>query len=204
LHQDYGVAPDSVQWLTGGVNNPGRLERLELRTPPQYSIENIGPQRTLDEMLRAGEIDAIMSPEIPASFTSGDQGVERLFTDYRAEETAYFARTGIFPIMHLLVIRKTSHAREPGLARKLLDAFAAAKAQSFARLYDGDALFVMLPWLISEIEATMRTMGSDFWPYGVAKNRHVLAAFIQHLRDQGLINAPLDVGDLFAAEVLAI
>ena len=203
LHNDYGVPSQSVHWLTGGVNKPGRLERLDMRTPPQYKIENIGPNRTLDAMLCAGEIDAIMSPQIPDSFKSSDQHVRRLFSDYRAEEAAYFARTGIFPIMHLLVIRKERYAKDPALAVKLFDAFEHAKSQSFARLYDGDALYVMLPWLINEIEATMKTMGSNFWPYGIERNRRVLEAFTQHLRDQGLIEGKLDIEHLFAQEVLA-
>ena len=204
LHDDYGVSSHSVHWLTGGVNKPGRLERLELRTPPQYKIENIGPHRTLDAMLCAGEIDALMSPQIPDSFKRDDQRVRRLFVEYRAEEAAYFGRTGTFPIMHLLAIRRDRYEKNPVLALKLLNAFEHAKSQSFAQLYDGDALYVMLPWLINEIEATMKIMGSDFWPYGIEKNRHVLNAFTQHLQDQGLIECQLDIEHLFAREVLDV
>ncbi len=203
LQSDYGVASDTVQWFTGGVNKPGRLERVELRTPPQYRIENIGRHGTLDAMLRAGEIDAIMSPQIPDSFNSGDGQVKRLFVEHRAEEAAYFGRTSIFPIMHLLVIRKERYERDLDLALKLLNAFVEAELQSCKRLYDGNALYVMLTWLISEIEATMEVMGTDFWPYGIKKNRHVLYAFVPHLRDQGLTEEQLDIDALFAREVLA-
>ena len=200
LADDFGVSSNSVRWLTGGVNKPGRLERLELRTPPEYQIENIGPNRTLDAMLRSGEIDAIMSPQIPDGFKS--KVFRRLFEDPCTEEKAYFASTQIFPIMHLLVIRRECYERETGLALKLVEAFEQAKKQSFARLYDGDALYIMLPWLISEIEATQRTMGSNFWPYGLEKNRHVFDAFVRHLKNQGLIDDHLDVEQLFAPDVL--
>jgi len=203
LHDDYGVPPHSVQWLTGGVNKSGRIERLELRTPSQYKIESIGPDRTLDAMLRAGEIDAIMAPQIPNSFKEDGQRVQRLFVDYRAAEVAYFGRTGIFPIMHLLVIRRESYERDPELALKLFNAFECAKSTTFERLYDADALYVMLPWLINEIEATVKVLGPDFWPYGVEKNRHVLDAFTRQLRGQGLIEGKLDIENLFAREVLA-
>ena len=179
------------------------MERVELRTPPQYRIENIDRHGTLDAMLRTGEIDAIMSPQIPDSFNSGDGQVKRLFAEHRAEEAAYFVRTSIFPIMHLLVIRKEQHERDLDLALKLLNAFEEAKLQSFKRLYDGDALYVRLTWLISEIEATMEVMGTDFWPYGVEKNRHVPCAFVAHLRSQGLTEEQLDKDALFARQVLA-
>ncbi|MGI9408661.1 MAG: ABC transporter substrate-binding protein [Hyphomicrobiaceae bacterium] len=203
LQDDYGVASASVEWLTGGVNMPGRLERLELRTPPEYRIENIGSQKTLDAMLRSGEIDALISPQIPDSFKSDDGCVRRLFENPRAEETAYYDKTRIFPIMHLLVIRRERHEREPDLAQKLLEAFEQAKKHSFDRLYDGDALHVMLPWLISEIEATMKIMGANYWPYGINENRYVLETFVRHLRNQGLINGDLDIEALFARDVLA-
>ncbi len=201
LHDEYGVASHSVHWLTGGVNKPGRLERLELQVPPQYRIENIGPHRTLDAMLRSGEIDAIMSPQIPDGFHRGDGRIRRLFEDPRAEEIAYFSKTGVFPIMHLLVVRKECHEKEPELSPKLVQAFEQARKQSFGRLYDGDALHVMLPWLISEIEATKTIMGSNFWPFGIEENRHVINAFIRHLQNQGLVDGPLEVEELFARDL---
>ncbi len=202
LQDDYGVMPASVRWFTGGVNKPGRLERLDLRTPPEYRIENIGDQRTLDAMLCNGEIDAIISPQIPDSFIHGDGGTKRLFEDPRVEEIKYFQRTRIFPIMHTLAIRKERYEQDPSLAAKLLNAFQLAKQQSFNRLYNGDALYVMLPWLVSEIEATMTTMGSNFWPFGVDPNRHVLEAFVRHLQNQDLIDGALGIEDLFVPDGL--
>lgn len=202
LQDDYGVLPASVTWLTGGVNKPGRRERLDLRTPPDYRIENIGDQSTLDGMLCAGEIDAIISPQIPESFVHGSGGTKRLFADPRAEEITYFEKTRIFPIMHMLAVRRERYEKDPTLATKLFDAFQLAKQQSLNRLYDGDALYIMLPWLVNEIEATMATMGVDFWPYGVEPNRHVLEAFVRHLENQGLIDGALSLEELFVPDVL--
>ena len=202
LQDDYGVKPASVTWLTGGVNKPGRQERLELRTPPEYQIENIGAQRTLDSMLCTGEIDAIVSPQIPESFIRSDGGTKRLFPDPRREETEYFERTRIFPIMHMLTIRRERYEQDPSLAVKLFDAFQLAKQHSFNCLYNGDALHVMLPWLVSEIETTIEIMGANFWHYGIEPNRHVLEAFVRHLDNQGLIDGSLSIEALFAPDCL--
>ena len=202
LQDDYGVMPESVAWFTGGVNRPGRRERIELRTPPEYRIESIAKHHTLDAMLCAGEIDAIIAPQIPKSFVHGDGCTRRLFEDPRAEEMQYFERTRIFPIMHILAIRNDRYEDDPSLAGKLIDAFEMAKQQSFNRLYNGDALYVMLPWLVSEIESTMTTMGRDFWPYGIEQNRHVLETFIRYLQNQGLIEGRLGIEELFAPDAM--
>ena len=201
LQDRYGVAPRSVRWFTGGVNRPGRKERVALRLPEAYSITTIAPDVTLDRMLSAGEIDAIIAPQIPEAFKRGDGAVRRLFESPRREEEAYFAETGIFPIMHLLVVRRSRYEQDPGLARKLYDLFEQAKRRSLDRLYDADAVAVMLPWLVDEIEATRKLMGEDYWPYGIGANRHVLDAFVRHLREQNLIEAPLPIEALFANEL---
>ena len=201
LQDDYGVMPASVRWFTGGVNKPGRQERLELRTSPEYQIESIGDQRTLDGMLCAGEIDAIISPQIPESFIHGDGRTKRLFADPRGEEVEYFKRTKVFPIMHMLAIRRERYKQDPSLAVKFLNAFELAKQYSFNCLYNGDALHVMLPWLVSEIETTMKIMGASFWPYGIEPNRHVLEAFVRHLQNQSLIDGSLSIEDLFAPDL---
>jgi 4,5-dihydroxyphthalate decarboxylase len=198
LQDDFGVMPQTVRWVTGGVNRPGRRERLELRLPPGNSVHAIEPDTTLDAMLRAGEIDAIMAPQIPESFKSGDGQVRRLFEDPRVAEQDYFARTGIFPPMHILALRRSVYENDPTLAVKLQEAFAQAKVRSFDRLYDGDAVYVMLPWLIREIEETVKFLGPDYWPYGIEANRQALDTFIGHLTDQHLLAAPISIEDIFA------
>ena len=201
LQDQHGVEPSGINWFTGGVNKPGREERIELRTPPQYQIENIGPHNTLDAMLLDGAIDAIMSPEIPASFKRCKKTVRRLFEDTRAAEAAYFRETGIFPIMHLLVVRREIYEQNPDIAINLYRAFDEAKTHAINRLYDGDALYVMLPWLVDEIESTFALMGQDFWPYGIKRNEKVLQTFIRYLARQKMIESPLAISSLFAPEV---
>lgn len=201
LHDQYGVAPDSISWLTGGVNKPGREERIELRVPPQYQIENIGPEDTLDALLLDGAIDAIMSPEIPNGFKRTNGRVRRLFADTRATEEAYFRATSIFPIMHLLVLRREIYEANPQTIVSLYQAFQDAKEHALDQLYNGDALYVMLPWLVDEMERTFELMGRDFWPYGVSRNDRVLRTFIGYLHRQGMLEQPVEVAELFASKL---
>jgi 4,5-dihydroxyphthalate decarboxylase len=197
LQDEYGVAPETVIWYTGGVNRPGRRERIPLPAHVAVDVRPIAADAILDTMLIDGHIDAIMAPQIPASFSAGDERVRRLFGDHRAAEEAYFRRTCVFPIMHLLVLRRETANRSHTLAPRLTALFSKAKDITFRRLYDADALGVMAPWLVEDLERTIAIMGRDFWPYGIEANRATLAAFIRHLTAQGLLERPLSPEDLF-------
>ena len=202
LSSQYGVTPHSVHWYTGGVNQPGRAERLELPDLPGVRVTAIGQQATLDGMLIDGEIDAIIAPQIPDSFTAGCNGIRRLFRHPRVVEEAYFKATGIFPIMHLMVVRRSTGEADPDLPLAVYDAFCRAKVCTLSRLADADAASVMLPWVVDEVEAARQLMGADYWPYGVSANRLVLDAFVTELRWQSLIDAPLSLADLFDGRLL--
>lgn len=198
LQDSYGIDPASIDWHTGGVNRTGRSERIPLWLPDRYRVTPIGDDQTLNQMLLDDEIDAIIAPQIPKAFQAGDPRVRRLFGDFREAEEAWFDATGVFPIMHLVVVRKQIAMAEPGLLPALYELFVRAKERALAALRDGDALFVMLPWLIPEIEATTRRMGEDFWAYGAEANRNALDMFIAHLDAQHLLTRPLATDDLFA------
>lgn len=202
LEHEYGVSSSDVRWLTGGQETPGRVEKLPLELPREIRIESIGPDRTLNQMLDSGEIDAFIGPRTPSCFTQGSPRVRRLFPDYASVEQEYYRRTGIFPIMHLVAIRADVLERHPWVARNLYRAFVEAKQ----RVYDGfnqtSALKATLPWLQAEVERTRALMGEDFWPYGVEKNREVLAALIDYAHEQGLIKRKPQVEDLFARSTL--
>ena len=203
LGDDYGLAPSDLSWFTGGVNRAGRKERITLRLPSDHRVRAIAPTDTLDQMLAAGELDAIMSPEIPAGFLSQRPTMRHLFQDVRAREEAYFQRSKIFPIMHLLVVRRSVLQSDPNLARKLFDTFNEAKALALSRLYNADALYATLPWLIPELERVQALMGQDFWPYGLGRNQHVLKIFLSYLQDQKLLQRAVSLNDLFASTTLA-
>jgi 4,5-dihydroxyphthalate decarboxylase len=198
LADHYGLPVESVKYRTGGLNTPGRHEKFSVSLPPQIDIAPAAEGQTLSGLLAAGEIDAIYSPRAPESF--GGPSVRRLFDDSRAEEERYYSETGIFPIMHVLVIHRRVYESNRWIARELLKAFTAAKDIAFAELRRTVALSISLPWVREEFESTVDRMGPDFWAYGIEANRTVLSSFIRYAHAQGLIDTTPEPEDLFAAE----
>src|SRR5438067_2477315 len=166
LADEYSVPIDAVTYCTGGEEEPGRSEKLNLDRPPSIKVERIGPTDTLAAMLRDGAIDALYTARMPSSFRAGDGRVRRLFNDYVGVEHEYFRRTRIFPIMHTVVIRRELYERDRWIAQSLYKAFCAAQKLTYADLQDTAALKVMLPWANAHVEETRNEMGDDFWPYG--------------------------------------
>ena len=143
-------------------------------------------EQDMGPMLEQGELDAIISPNAPKALGWPESPVRRLFADYRQTEQAYFAKTGIFPIMHTIVLRKDVYERHPWAARSLFEAFVKAKEWAYEQLVETDALKLTLPWVVAETEETRRIMGRDFWPYGIEPNRVSLEALPQYLHEQHL------------------
>ena len=198
LADHYGLPVESVKYRTGGLNTPGRHEKFSVNLPPQIDIAPVAEGQTLSGLLAAGEIDAIYSPRAPESF--GGPSVRRLFDDSRAEEERYYSETGIFPIMHVLVIHRRVYESNRWIAREMVKAFTAAKDIAFAELRRTVALSISLPWVREEFESTVERMGPDFWAYGIEPNRTVLSSFIRYAHAQGLIVATPEPEDLFAPE----
>jgi 4,5-dihydroxyphthalate decarboxylase len=199
LAEHYGVPVESVRYRTGGLNAPGRHEKVPLSLPPSIEIAPIAAGQTLSGLLAAGEIDAVYSPRAPRSHGTGS--VRRLFADPRAEEERYFAATGIFPIMHVIVIRREVHEANRWLAGELLKSFAAAKQIAFDELARTAAPSISLPFAREEYERAVAAMGTDYWSYGIEPNRHVLSAFARYAADQHLIARAPEPEELFAPEV---
>jgi len=205
LQDHYAVPVESVRYRTGGLNAPGRHEKVPLEFPPGIDIAPIADGKTLSAMLAAGEIDAIYSPRAPDSLGAGN--VTRLFEDSRAEEERYFAATGIFPIMHVIVIRRPVYDANRWLARELLKAFTAAKRIAYEDLARTAALAISLPFAREEYEHAVAVMGPDYWSYGLEPNRNVLATFARYAAAQHLVTplagdgAP-DPESLFVPETL--
>ena len=198
LADHYGLPVESVKYRTGGLNTPGRHEKFSVNLPPQIDIAPVAEGQTLSGLLAAGEIDAIYSPRAPESF--GGPSVRRLFNDSRAEEERYYSETGIFPIMHVLVIHRRVYESNRWIAREMVKAFTAAKDIAFAELRRTVALSISLPWVREEFESTVERMGPDFWAYGIEPNRTVLSSFIRYAHAQGLIDTTPEAEDLFARE----
>jgi len=202
LADDYRVPVASVTYVVGGQEEPGRPEKLRLDLPASIRVERIGPEQTLAAMLARGEIDALYTPRMPSTFHTGDGRVARLFEDFPAVEREYVRRTGIFPIMHVVAIRRDVYERNRWIAQSLQKAFVAAQRETYADLSETAALKAMLPWLTAHVEEARREMGDDFWPYGLDRNRHALATFLRYSHDQGLAKRLLAPEALFAPETL--
>lgn len=196
LADDLAVDIDDVTWCTGGLEQPGRVEREPLVLPDTIRVEPIGSDRTLSEMLADGSIDALMAPRVPSVFRSG--AARRLFPDYAMRERDYFSRTGIFPIMHLVVIRAEILASRPWVAQSLFKALRQSKEIGLAGVADAPALRYAIPFLLAALEDQEELFGADPWPYGIGPNRATLETFVSYLEHQGLLSAPVRIDDLFA------
>lgn len=204
LAEHHGLPVSSVRYRTGGLDQPGRVEKLRLNLPPDIDVQPIGPTDTLSRLLVDGELDAVYSARNPGPFnTPGGGGIRRLFREPQAVELEYHAKTGIFPIMHTLVIRRDVHERNPWLAGELVKACQVAKEVGLAGIGETAALRYALPWLWVEAERTRAALGENWWPYGLAPNRTTLETFLRYSHEQGLAARRYDPQELFAPESLS-
>jgi 4,5-dihydroxyphthalate decarboxylase len=198
LQHEYGVAPTEIHWRSGGQEEAGRQERTPLAPIPGLDLQAIPQGKTLVGMLRDGALDALCTARPPSSFVNGEPHIARLFPDTRAAELGYYKKTGMFPIMHLVGIKKPLAQRYPWLATSVYKAFCEAKAIAMRDLRDVNALMVSLPFLTAETNETAAAMGEDFWRYGVHENVKELAALIGYAHEQGLIARKPALEELFA------
>jgi 4,5-dihydroxyphthalate decarboxylase len=206
LQHDYGVEPRQIHWLTGGLKRPEYHARLRHDPPPGVTIELIPPDRTLLEMLVSGEIDALATAHQPAPFSDRSGRVRRLFPDYRSVEEDYLRRTGLYPIMHTVVLKRELYESHPFAALALLEAFEEAKQFGRHRLRNLDTLAVMHPWIaaeLDELKEPFARLGGDPFVYGIEPNRHVLEAVMHYSHEQGLSTRKVEIEELFAPETHA-
>jgi len=202
LQHEYGVAPKEMKWFTGGLEHPGREEKIPISLPPFIKISQIPSEKTLSKMLEKGEIDALISPRPPSSFNNPKGKIKRLFEDFQNEEIKYYQKHKIFPIMHTIVLRQDIYHKYPWAAQSLYKAFYLAKQLCMQNLYDTSALKYTLPWLISDVEKARNILGDDFWPYGTEKNQKAINTLIQYSTEQGLIKKGIKIEDIFAINTL--
>jgi 4,5-dihydroxyphthalate decarboxylase len=200
LQDEYGVCPQDISWVRGGMEDPGRIEKISLDLPSAVRLESAPADRTLSAMLAAGEIDGIIGPRLPSCFEDPDANVGWLFQDTARTASQYYQRTGIFPIMHVIGVRRTLAEAHPWLPATLLKAFSAAKRLALRRLADTSATKVTLPFVEEQLLAARRLLGRDFWSYGfTAENRKVLDTFLGYHHAQGLSPRRVAPEELFHA-----
>ena len=181
-----------------------RVNGTPLKPIPGLDLEPIGKEETLVGMLREGKLDALFTARGPSSFLRGEPHIKRLFANTREAEQSYYKKTRMFPIMHLVGIRKELVQKYPWLPTSVYKAFCEAKALAMIDLLDVNALMVSLPWLIPETEDTMAVMGKDFWAYGIEENMREISALAQYLHEQGLIDRKVTVEELFHPSMFEI
>ena len=197
LQDDHGVHPEDVTWLRGGIETPGRPEKIALKLPAGVRLENAPEGTTISELLDRGEIDGFMAPRPPSAQALSNPAVGWLFDDPTAAAKDYFKRTGIFPIMHVVGVRKTLCDAHPWLPMAVFKAFNQAKGAALEALSDTSATKVTLPFVEEQLKAARETMGQDFWSYGVAANRATLDAFLRHHHAQGLSQKRMQIEEIF-------
>ena len=191
LQHEYGVDLARIQWFQAGVHQPGRIEKVKLNLPAGVRITPV-PDRTLAQMLESGALDAAISAR--------DPGGQRLFSNCMEVEAAYFRKTRIFPIMHVVVLRRDVYERHRWVAMNLFKAFDEAKRASMERVVEIGLSHLPVPWLAEHGRRWREIAGEDFWPYGIEPNRPTLEAFLQYAFEQGVAQRHLKVEELFAPE----
>ncbi|MDP4795352.1 MAG: ABC transporter substrate-binding protein [Rhodospirillales bacterium] len=205
LADDYGVDVGKLKYRTAGLNEPGRVERLKFSVPGDIDLQALAETQSLNDAMLSGELDAIIAPAPPKAFTEGHRLVRRLIESPAQAERDYFTRTGIFPIMHIVGIRKDVVARHPELPGLLYDAFLEARKIAMARVKsvaESSANREMSPWYADAYEVAVATMGADYWRYGVADNRADLEAFCRYIEGQHLSDRRLRPEELFHPDTL--
>ncbi len=196
LEDEYGVKPSDIKWRNGGLEEAGREERAPLKLPDGIELESIPTDQTLSQWLTEGKLDALITARAPSCFLQGKPNVGRLFPDYPAVERAYYEKTGLFPVMHLIGIRRSLYERHPWLAVNVYNAFVRAKNICAEEQSEIGHLHTTLPWPVAAFEDAKRVMGEDFWHYGV--DAPEIEALTRYSYDQGFSERKLTAEDLFA------
>lgn len=197
LEDEYGVKPSEIEWVRGGMNTPGRPEKIKVELPADIRMTEAPEGTTLNQMLIDGEIDGFVGPRAPRCFDEHHPQVGRLFADTVAEAENYYRKTSIFPIMHVLGLRRTLAEEHPWLPGALLKAFTQAKELAEKALSDTSATKVTMPFVEDNLARARALMGNDIWPYGLGPNRKVVETFLGYHHAQGLSPRKVEVDELF-------
>ena len=201
VHQ-VGIPLQDIEWFQAGVNQPGRVEKVALKLPEGVRYTPM-PDRSLTDMLLAGDIDAVMAAHPPAPFEEGSPEVVQLYPNYREVEEAYYRETGIFPIMHVIALRGDVFRANRWIAMNLFKAFEQAKNNAMRRALEITATRVPFAWCYAAAEQARALFGDDFFPYGIEANRTTLEAYLQYAFEQGVCHRKVAVEELFPEEVQA-
>jgi len=201
MQDEYGISPMDVEWVLAKKDSSadvgGKASKQEQVLPEGLKMSYGTPGMDESDLLLNGEVDALFHAVQPKAFVKGDPKVGRLFSDSRKVEQEYYAKTGIFPIMHAVAVRKTLLDEEPGLAESLFKAYSEAKTMNYNYMNKLGWAYDTLPWYGQEHEDTKRAMGTNFWPYGMDANRKTLETICRYCFEQGFIKKEINYEDMF-------
>jgi 4,5-dihydroxyphthalate decarboxylase len=200
LQHQYGIDLAAIEWVQAGVNQPGRVEKVDLQLPNGVKLTR-RPETSLNQMLIAGEVDAVLAARPPDAFVKGDPAIRRFFENYQEVEAEYYKQTGIFPIMHAVAVRRDVLAKNPWVAGNLFKAFEEARRRGIARALDGTVSLFPIPWADEYAQRGLKLLGKDYFPYGIEPNRKTLEAFLGYAHEQGVCKRLLTVEELFPPQL---
>jgi 4,5-dihydroxyphthalate decarboxylase len=197
LEDDFGVKPSDISWVRGPISDAERPEKISIKLPPDVKLEDAPAGKTISQLLAEGQIDGFIAPRAPALDLRKHPNIGWLFPDPTAAAKDYYKRSGIFPIMHLVGVRRELVQQHPWLPAAVLKAFEQAKAAALELINDTSATKVTLPFVEENLKAARELMGEDFWPYGVAPNRKTLETFLQRHHAEGLSSHEVKLDEMF-------
>lgn len=200
LSDQFGVDVSKLRYRTGGLNKPGRVERLKLDLPDDLDVQALDEDVSLNDAMLSGDLDAIIAPAAPQAFVDGNPLVRRLIDPAGPAEQEFFKDTGIFPIMHIVGVKRDVADAHPDLCPALIAAFGEARQIAMDRVREvaeGSANRTMSPWFADSYELATSIMGKDFWTYGVQGNEVALEAICRYADEQHLLARRLEVSALF-------
>jgi 4,5-dihydroxyphthalate decarboxylase len=208
LQHEHGVGPEEIRWVVSSADSSakaaGKVSKQESVIPEGLTVTR-GPEgKDESDLLESGDVDALFHAAEPRAYVEGHPHVARLFGDYRKAERAFFAKTGIFPIMHAVAIRNDVVEANPWLPQAVFTAYAEAKKMMYDALKKMGWATISLPWVGQEIEETRKLMGENYWPYGIEPNRKALEALFRYSHEQGLARKKLKIEELFHPSTLEL
>ena len=206
LSDEFGVKPEQSRWIVGGIDFPmDPIDFVPHPVPAGIQVDWAGKDADLGDLLERGEIDALISADVPKAILQASPKVGRLFEDYEAVERDYHRRTGIFPIMHTVVVKRELAEEHPDLVRAVYQGFCAAKKEMEEQYVKGmtfNNMNIMLPWLTKLIGEDRALLGDDWWPYGIERNRAAIDAILRYHHEQGLTKLRFSIEEVFVQYLL--
>jgi 4,5-dihydroxyphthalate decarboxylase len=202
VQDEYGISPEDVHWVISSKDSSaeasGGPSKQENVLPKGLSYSTGPTGKDESDLLESGEVDALFHAAEPRAYMNGHPDIVRIFPDSRATEQAYFSKTGIFPIMHAVAIRKDFLEEHPWVAEAVFNAYSQSKQKTYEYLTNSAWYKTSLPWVSQDLEETRRVMGKNYWTYGLNEsNRKTLDTLFRYSYEQGLCNRKLTVEELF-------